>query len=910
MDSTAGYRVGREAIVDTKIPGKNPFRIGDPVQEPSDFGGRKEILEKIIYHIRNLQSVSLRGERRIGKTSLLLCLADVAFLEALGLPEDHIAVYFDFQAVAGAGEARVWEAIANAIAKRIKQAPGGEAESEKFLKTIKKDFASESYAGGIGTALIGLADYKIHLLFDEFEETVNYPKWKNSFYKALRSLIIRGKNISYVIATRTGLAALQPEYDEFSSPFFNIFTSITLPLFQEDEVRELIFVYFRRAGFNISLAIKLCDDLPFLYDITGYHPFFLQAFCYHLCMELDSPDWPSGQSRQKALNAFERDTEEHFEYYWKVSSEKECSFIKKIAAKQAVNWNDLKVQAVINQLKARCLVLPVNEQKNTCKLFSVIFEKWVNQQDAISSRAVHLGHDILIPSVPTGMSLIKRKSFSWLHLTDLYVGKDQKPLLHRKDLFFKDLGGLYEKCGPWDVILITGDITDTGNILEFQQAGKILKELQVHIGELAQEQNVLHLPPVLVVPGERDLVRPKNKNAPQVLILHQWTHQDNWIHRSVAPRDFWRNEKSSYRKEIDKAFQYYTVWRKKSDLKAVVKPGILPGDFSASFNKNGCKIGIVGLNTAFLHLTDEKNYKGRLVLDVKQFHGACDDDGVDWANQHHVCLLMTHHPPEWLTEKAQQSLQQEIVADRRFMIHLCGHFHRSSEKAFTKHEQTGNKPPYIIRGKPLFKGDEHQFGYSAGKIEWDEKRDKGRLVLYPRTGHGQGDRINFVPDTSFHLTDGLHTVPEEFDLPEFTGQTPENGERENLFVFVNVAPEDKEYAGTILELLQENQIDYSLPMEESTPVSATEKRLDLEYNLVSCNAIILVRENASIEWLRGQLQQCKRIRSQRGGNELKIIVLMKSPAPLNIHLRGMEILDCSILENGNCLSRIMEALRS
>ncbi len=365
---------------------KNPFCIGVPVREPGGFGGRREILELLSYHMLNLQNVSLRGERRTGKTSLLLYLRDTASLETLGLPKNHITVYFDFQEVAEADEAQVWQAMANAVAERIKQTGDeGEAESERFLNTTGKYFAFKSYVSGLDAAFAGLAKYNIHLLFDEFEQTADNPNLGNSFYKALRSLpTVRAKNISYVIGTRTELAALQPGYNKYSSPFFNIFTCIILPPFQNKEVRKLIFVYFKHAGLNMQLAEKLCAKLPLLYDITGYHPFFLQTFCYHLCTELDSSDWPSGEAWRKALKAFNQDACEHFQYYWEISSPKEQNFIKRLAANKHIQQDTAGVKPVINKLKERCLLVPVDETENSWKLFSNVFGEWVNERLSFS----------------------------------------------------------------------------------------------------------------------------------------------------------------------------------------------------------------------------------------------------------------------------------------------------------------------------------------------------------------------------------------------------------------------------------------------------------------------------------------------------------------------------------------------
>ncbi|MHC5830771.1 MAG: hypothetical protein ACYT04_86190, partial [Nostoc sp.] len=103
-----------------------------------------------------------------------------------------------------------------------------------------------------------------------------------------------------------------------------------------------------------------------------------------------------------------------------------------------------------------------------------------------------------------------------------------------------------------------------------------------------------------------------------------------------------------------------------------LKLGTLPGDFSATIEKEGAKLGIVGFNTSFLQLTGD-NYEGKLALHPRQFHQACNGDGSAWAKQHNACLLLTHHPPGWLSPDSQRHLKAEITAHGRFAVHLCGH---------------------------------------------------------------------------------------------------------------------------------------------------------------------------------------------------------------------------------------------
>ena len=66
--------------------------------------------------------------------------------------------------------------------------------------------------------------------------------------------------------------------------------------------------------------------------------------------------------------------------------------------------------------------------------------------------------------------------FNWLHLTDLHRGmKEQRWLLPEvREIFFEDLKRLHDKCGPWDLVLFTGDLTQQGSEEEFQDLNKLL----------------------------------------------------------------------------------------------------------------------------------------------------------------------------------------------------------------------------------------------------------------------------------------------------------------------------------------------------------------------------------------------------------------------------------------------------
>ncbi len=412
--------------------------------------------------------------------------------------------------------------------------------------------------------------------------------------------------------------------------------------------------------------------------------------------------------------------------------------------------------------------------------------------------------------------------FSWLHLTDLHIGITEQRWLWQdmKDRFFEDLKRLHEKCGPWDLVLFTGDFTQRGTKEEFQEVDRILEELWTHLGKLGSN------PKLLAVPGNHDLVRPENKTTPEMLLLRQWANQTD------AQKEFWENKNSSYHRVIAEAFKNYSNWWDKQASKgANIRDGMLPGDFSVSIEKEGgAKLGIVGLNSSFLQLTDD-DYKGKLALHARQFHEACGDGGgVQWVKQHHACLLMTHHPSVWLNSDSQRCLTAEITAHGRFAVHLCGHLH---ETAYSDISQDGTEPRRTWQGHSLFglesfaNEKKRLHGYVAGRIGLNED-DMGTLTFWPREIRLQGGQREIVPDFSINLSENGHTHPvhfrlhlpyrignTEFDVQELSTNTGEAKILHALYDYRNKNPGSK--GMTLNALIKAASISRSEIFNEASP---------------------------------------------------------------------------------------------
>lgn len=330
--------------------------------------------------------------------------------------------------------------------------------------------------------------------------------------------------------------------------------------------------------------------------------------------------------------------------------------------------------------------------------------------------------------------------FSWLHLTDLHLGMKGSDHLwpNVREAFFRDLDELHGKCGPWDAVFFTGDFVQKGARKEYERLDEVLGELWGHLKMLGSE------PLLYAVPGNHDLERPKLDSFPAQALA-------NWQGSPFFHESFWSQPAHECRRLLDdQVFAEYRRWLDRCPLlgETTDSPDLLPGDFSATFEKDGLRVGIVGLNTTFLQIQGG-DYEKKLAWDVRQLHQACDGDGPAWLESHDVAILLTHQPPSWLDEESAKRQYPEIAPAGRFAVHLCGHLHEHEA-----HTQTfgGGDPIRTWQGSSLF-GLEHygegekqdrRHGYAAGVIEVGVK--KATIRQWPREGHRTANGWHFAPD--------------------------------------------------------------------------------------------------------------------------------------------------------------------
>ncbi|MDS4032016.1 MAG: tetratricopeptide repeat protein [Candidatus Contendobacter sp.] len=334
-------------------------------------------------------------------------------------------------------------------------------------------------------------------------------------------------------------------------------------------------------------------------------------------------------------------------------------------------------------------------------------------------------------------------TFSWLHLTDFHYGLTGQDCLwpNLREPFLDSLAALHERCGPWDAVFFTGDLVQSGESAQFNELQtEVLDPLWQKLGELGSGNAVL-----LAVPGNHDLYRPDPRDDDPA--AERLLESDGF---ERVKDKFWDQPAGSYRRVIGNVFAAYREWWEKAPHRPdKLQTGALPGDFSVTLERNGRRIGIVGLNVTFLQLTGG-DYEGRLVWDARQLHAVCDGGADVWSRQHDVCLLLTHQGPSWLTPEARKHGESEIAPAGRFAAHLFGHQHETEITYLRK--GGGSKPVLRCQGCSVFGmekfGDppatQRAHGYAAGRIEFGEQETV--LRLWPRIATNKTGPWRFVPD--------------------------------------------------------------------------------------------------------------------------------------------------------------------
>lgn len=241
---------------------RNPYLNRVSIKDPAQFFGRSREVSKIFSRIgaSRPQSISVVGERRIGKSSLLQFINHPEVRQRyLDRAESYTFAFIDLQQKRRLTLSEFFVELFALLAA---------ATGDKTLTKLKPSFDS------VRTVLDNFRrdGRKLVVLFDEFDAITTNRAFDLEFYSFLRS-IANNYDVAYVTSSARDLQELCHTQLIADSPFFNIFTNVFLRAFTRKESIALISEPSAEAGLPLEGYARR------IMEIAGYFPYFLQIAC-------------------------------------------------------------------------------------------------------------------------------------------------------------------------------------------------------------------------------------------------------------------------------------------------------------------------------------------------------------------------------------------------------------------------------------------------------------------------------------------------------------------------------------------------------------------------------------------------------------------------------------------------------
>lgn len=302
----------------------NPFTERNVIQNPDEFFGRKDELRAIITRLQGLQSTSIYGERKIGKSSLLYYVHyniprelgneyKSAYIN-IKYSDNHTAYYLlrtilskfkcDPEVILENGSY-----IDNLVAfsesiKELRETykpvlliddfdhiiREPEEFNRYFLETLRT-LGCRGYIAYVTASFYSIKQINILvefsesskelkktcnpvILIDNFDHIIRNPVDLNrDFLETLETLGYKGY-VAHFTASFYSLNELSNKI-ELNSPFYGIFSEMKLGEFSSDETTE--FLSTRREGINFN-----AEEIRLIKEVAGNNPLDIRIACYHI----------------------------------------------------------------------------------------------------------------------------------------------------------------------------------------------------------------------------------------------------------------------------------------------------------------------------------------------------------------------------------------------------------------------------------------------------------------------------------------------------------------------------------------------------------------------------------------------------------------------------------------------------
>lgn len=343
---------------------RNPYLNRVMIKNSEDFIGRQQEVKRIFARLDATPpgSISIVGERKIGKSSLL----NHVYMQAqrqkhLDQPEKMVMVFLDFQE---------------------QKAMSMEAFVRLLLTMVALELRGQVDLAGCAPSLDGIKDMvqrlavpglRLAILLDEFDIVTTNPNFGLEFFSFLRFLA-NHYDVAYLTSSGRDLQMLCHTKEISDSPFFNIFSTMRLSVFQREEALELI------RGPSERVGLPLAPYAEQILTLAGRFPFFLQMACSHAIEYLDEHPGIAEPDFREIRQRFAQEAWLHYRYIWDGFDGHQRSALLRMAQGRSIPD---ALRHVVEELASKHYV---DTEKSPSGLFSASFEEFIRTEGARGER--------------------------------------------------------------------------------------------------------------------------------------------------------------------------------------------------------------------------------------------------------------------------------------------------------------------------------------------------------------------------------------------------------------------------------------------------------------------------------------------------------------------------------------------
>ncbi len=287
----------------------NPYLNRVAIKDPNQFFGRAREVSKIFSRIgaSRPQSISVVGERRIGKSSLLQFINNPEGRSRfLDRPASFVFVFIDLQQKRRLTLTDFFRQFFALVAAEV---------DDHSIENLDPSF--DSVRGVLEN--FRRDGKKLIVLFDEFDAITANRAFDLEFYSFLRS-IANNYDVAYVTSSARDLQELCHTQLIADSPFFNIFTNVFLRAFSRKEAMDLITRPSMESGLPLEGYARR------VMEIGGHFPYFLQIACSAFFDQLLEND--GRLDREEVEATFLDEAKGQFRFIWNHMSEGQRQVIR------------------------------------------------------------------------------------------------------------------------------------------------------------------------------------------------------------------------------------------------------------------------------------------------------------------------------------------------------------------------------------------------------------------------------------------------------------------------------------------------------------------------------------------------------------------------------------------------------